>query len=79
MKDDKLSITQYKTYYAVIDHGDGRRCAWCERLLSEFKNENDHLVAEDIFNVLEDSFRGEELLYRDFIKIKDKILRGGEK
>jgi hypothetical protein len=46
-KEPQLS---YETTYSVINRGDGIRCAWCNRLLSEignFEEAREHLARHD--------------------------------
>lgn len=75
--DGRIKIYSHKAFYAIIDRGDGRRCAWCDKLISEFKDENEHITKEDVLAKIKEGFKdSEELLYGDFIKIKDKLLNG---
>lgn len=43
--DDEGKITLKTTYanYALIDEGDGVRCAWCNKLSSKIKDIDKHL------------------------------------
>jgi hypothetical protein len=70
----EIKVDMYKSFYAVINRGDGNRCAWCDKLLSEIKKVNEHLTIEDTLAKVEEAFNGEELLYGNFVKLKKELV-----